>query len=85
MSLSEILKTAMVATQTPARLCADALGLSPQNFGQKLKRDTLSLNDVMKALAACKVSLRIGVIIDGEEKYCYESYYAENTDSDPEV
>lgn len=61
MILSDLLRFVMDVTKTPSKVCADALGLSPQNFGQRLKRGTLSLEQIAEAVNVCGCILRISV------------------------
>lgn len=61
MLISDILKYAMKHTNTPAQQCAAALGLSPQNFGQRMKRDTLNLEQLEKVLAECGLCFSITI------------------------
>ena len=69
MNLSEILRRTMDETQTPARVCAAALGLSPQNFGQRLKRGTLSLEQICTAIEACGAIMVVQVTQGGKLLY----------------
>ena len=69
MNLSDILRRTMDKTQTPARACAAALGLSPQNFGQRLKRGTLSLEQVCIAIGVCGAIMAVQVTQGGELLY----------------
>ena len=59
----------MNETQTPARICAAALGLSPQNFGQRLKRGTLSLEQIGTAINACGAIMSVKVTQGGKTLY----------------
>lgn len=72
MLISTILKYAMNITNTPSQKCAAVLGLSPQNYGQRLKRDTLNLEQLETALAECGAGFRIGIYKGNEELFNYE-------------
>lgn len=69
MNLSEILCRTMYETRTPARICAAALSLSPQNFGQRLKRGTLSLEQIGTAINACGAIMSVKVTQGGKLLY----------------
>ena len=77
MLISDILKYAMIITNTPMQKCAAALGLSPQNFGQRLRRDTLNLKQLETALLECGAGFRIGIYKGKEELFHYECYTEE--------
>lgn len=78
MLISDILMYAMKLTNTPSQKCAAALGLSPQNFGQRLKRDTLNLEQLETALSECGAGFRIGIYKGEEELFHYEFHYEED-------
>lgn len=73
MLISDILKYTMKLTNTKSQQCAAALGLSPQNFGQRMKRDTLNLEQLTTALSECGVTLRLEVIQGPETLLYYDS------------
>ena len=71
MLISNLIKWAMDTTNTQARKCAAALGVSPQNFGQRLKRDTFNLNDFETVLCECGLTFSIEIYKDNAEIYSY--------------
>lgn len=73
MLISDILKYTMNMTNTHSQKCADVLGLSPQNFGQRLRRDTLNLEQLASALSECGATLRVEVIQGAETLLYYDS------------
>lgn len=62
MLLSDIIHQAMDETNTSARTCAAALGLSPQNFGQRLARDSFDLEEASEILEVCGCRLLISYV-----------------------
>lgn len=73
MTISDILKYTMMLTNTRSQKCAAVLGLSPQNFGQRLKRDTLNLEQLSTALSECGATLRVEVNQGPETLLCFDS------------
>lgn len=61
MNLSDLISYAMRVSGTPARTVAAALGLSPQNFGQRLRRDGFDLEETRTAIYACGCDINISV------------------------
>lgn len=78
MLISDILKYSMNITNTPSQKCAAALGLSPQNYGQRLKRDTLNLEQLETALAECGLSFKIEVYKGSTGLFEYDSSFLED-------
>lgn len=67
MLISNLISYAMHITNTPARKCAAALKLSPQNFGQRLKRDTFNLKDLETVMSECGLAYSIEIYKDDVE------------------
>ena len=63
MTLSEIIRYTMETTNTTARICAAELGISPQNFGQRLRRDGFDLEETRVILDACGAHLEMCVVV----------------------
>ena len=71
MLISDVIKYAMDVTNTPAQKCAAALGFSPQNYGQRLKRDTLNLKHLETVLYECGLGYKIELYKGSTELWHY--------------
>ena len=72
MNLNSAIRMALEISKTPARTAAAEIGLSPQNFGQRLRRDGFSLEEAAAICEACGVQLSVELIY-GEQRYVIKS------------
>ena len=61
MLLSDIILQTIVSTNTPRTECAAALGISKQNFGQRLQRDSFDLEETKTIIEACGCEIEINI------------------------
>lgn len=66
MTLSEILRRLMEESNTTAAACAAEIGLSPQNFGQRLKRGTLTAEQIAEAATVCGYEITVCARLFGD-------------------
>lgn len=69
MLLSDIILQTMLSTNTTRTECAAALGISKQNFGQRLQRDSFDLEETKIILEACGCKIEIHVKYPESESY----------------
>ena len=63
MLLSEIISYVINRTESTYTECAANLGISKQNFGQRLRRDTFDLEEAQEIVRSCGAELEIVVRI----------------------
>ena len=61
MLLSDIILQTILSTNTTRTECAAALGISKQNFGQRLLRDSFNLEETTTIIEACGCEIEIHV------------------------
>ena len=61
MLLSDIIRSVIKKTGTPAVRCAESLGISPQSFSQRLSRDGFDLEEAETIIERCGAELQISV------------------------
>lgn len=61
MLLSDIILQTILSTNTTRTECAAALGISKQNFGQRLLRDSFNLEEAMTIIETCGCEMEIHV------------------------
>lgn len=69
MLLSDIILQTMLSTNTTRTVCAAALGISKQNFGQRLQRDSFDLEETQTIMEACGCEIEIHVKYPESESY----------------
>lgn len=69
MLLSDIILQTMLSTNTTRTECAAALGISKQNFGQRLQRDSFDLEETQAIIEACGCEIEIHVKYPENECY----------------
>ena len=69
MLLSDIILQTMLSTNTTHTVCAAALGISKQNFGQRLQRDSFDLEEAQTIMEACGCEIEIHVKYPESESY----------------
>lgn len=69
MLLSDIILQIMLSTNTTRTECAAALGISKQNFGQRLQRDSFDLEETQTIIEACGCEIEIHVKYQESESY----------------
>lgn len=69
MLLSDIILQTMLSTNTTRAKCAAALGISKQNFGQRLRRDSFDLEETQTIMEACGCEIEIHVKYPKSESY----------------
>ena len=65
MNLNSAIKIALEVSGTPARTVATEMGLSPQNFGQRLRRDGFNLEETSAICNACGAALSVTLSYGG--------------------
>lgn len=68
MQLSDLIRYAMRISNTTATECAAALGISKQNFGQRLRRDSYNLEELFTIMEACGCEFH-AVVTFGKESF----------------
>lgn len=66
MLLSEIIAYTISQTNSTYTDCAAALGISKQNFGQRLRRDTFDLEEAQAIVRTCGAELEVTVRIGSD-------------------
>ena len=69
MLLSDIILQTMLSTNTTRTVCAAALGISKQNFGQRLQRDSFDLEEAQTIMEACGCEIEIHVRYPESDSY----------------
>lgn len=69
MLLSDIILQTMLSTNTMRTVCAAALRISKQNFGQRLQRDSFNLEETQTIIEACGCEIEIHVKYPESESY----------------
>ena len=69
MLLSDIILQTMLSTNTTRTVCAAALGISKQNFGQRLQRDSFDLEETKTIIEACGCEIEIHIKYSESESY----------------
>lgn len=69
MLLSDIILQTMLSTNTARTECAAALGISKQNFGQRLQRDSFDLEETKTIIEACGCEIEIRIKFPESQSY----------------
>lgn len=69
MLLSDIILQTMLSTNTRRTECAAALGISKQNFSQRLRRDSFDLVETRKIIETCGCEIEIHIKYPGSKSY----------------
>lgn len=69
MLLSDIILQTMLSTNTTRTECAAVLGISKQNFGQRLQRDSFDLEETKTIIEACGCEIEIHIKYPESESY----------------
>lgn len=66
MLLSDLISYAIRVSNTTYTECAAALGISKQNFGQRLRRDSFDLEEAQEIFRVCGVEFHASVTFGGD-------------------
>lgn len=66
MLLSDLISYAIRVSNTTYTECAAALGISKQNFGQRLRRDSFDLEEAQTIFSACGADFHVSVTFGGD-------------------
>lgn len=69
MLLSDIILQTMLSTNTTRTECAAALGISKQNFGQRLQRDSFDLEETKTIIETCGAEIEIRIKYPDAQSY----------------
>ena len=69
MLLSDIILQPMLSTNTTRTECAAALGISKQNFGQRLQRDSFDLEETKTIIETCGCEIEIKIKFPESQSY----------------
>ena len=66
MLLSDLISYAISVSNSRYTECAAAIGVSKQNFGQRLRRDSFDLEEAQAIIESCGATLNVSVTFGGE-------------------
>ena len=66
MLLSDLISYAISVSNSTYTECAAAIGVSKQNFGQRLRRDSFDLEESQAIIESCGATLNVSVTFGGE-------------------
>lgn len=66
MLLSDLISYAIRVSNTTHTECAAALGISKQNFGQRLRRDAFDLEEAQTIFDTCGVEFQASITFGGD-------------------
>ena len=66
MLLSDLISYAIRVSNTTYTECAASLGISKQNFGQRLRRDSFDLEEAQTIFSACGADFHVSVTFGGD-------------------
>lgn len=66
MLLSDLISYAISVSNTTYTECAAALGISKQNFGQRLRRDSFDLEEAQEIFRVCGAEFHASVTFGGD-------------------
>ena len=69
MTLADLIAYAIRVSNTTYTECAAALGISKQNFGQRLQRDSFDLEETTTIIETCGCEIEIHVKYPESESY----------------